>query len=88
MCDAIRTIESPELRVNRAIPERLAGLDPQEEVQPDARRQHGPINIPGSKKDWAQGIATHEDMVNNFGTLPFVVPATAGGQTVFVKETP
>lgn len=49
-----------------------------------------PANIPGSKKDWAQqqGIATHEDMVNKFGTLPFVVPATAGGQTVFVKETP
>ena len=47
-----------------------------------------PANIPGSKKDWAQGIATHEDLVNKFGTLSFVVPATAGGKTVFIREAP
>lgn len=49
-----------------------------------------PSNIPGSRKDWAQfqAIVTHEDMVNKFGGLPFVVPKTAGGQTVFVKEDP
>jgi L-Lysine epsilon oxidase N-terminal/L-lysine epsilon oxidase C-terminal domain len=45
-----------------------------------------PANIPGSKTTWAQGIATHEDLVAKFGTLAFVVPVTVGGQTVFVKQ--
>jgi hypothetical protein len=47
-----------------------------------------PANIPGSRKTWAQGIATHEDLINKFGTLSFVVPATVGGKTVFVQQTP
>jgi hypothetical protein len=45
-----------------------------------------PANIPGSKTTWAQGIVTHQDMIDKFGTLPFVAPATVGGQTVFAQE--
>jgi hypothetical protein len=45
-----------------------------------------PANIPGSKTTWLRGIATHEDMVNKFGTLPFVAPATVGGKIVFIQE--
>jgi hypothetical protein len=49
-----------------------------------------PADVPGSKKTWTktQGIATHVDMVQKFGALPFVVPFTVGGKTVFAQETP
>lgn len=45
-----------------------------------------PANIPGSRTTWAQGIVTHQDMIDKFGSLPFVAATTAAGQTVFVKE--
>jgi hypothetical protein len=47
-----------------------------------------PANIPSSKTTWAKGIATHQNMVDKFGTLPFVAPAIVGGQTVFAQEVP
>ncbi len=48
-----------------------------------------PDNIPGSKTDWALGVNSRDEMVAKFATLPFIVPVTvAGGETVFVQETP
>ena len=47
-----------------------------------------PNDIPGSRTIWAVGIATRDDMVARFASLPFVVPATVGSQTVFVRENP
>jgi hypothetical protein len=47
-----------------------------------------PANIPGSKVVWVKAIVTHQDMIDKFGTLPFVAPVKVGGDTVFVQESP
>jgi hypothetical protein len=43
-------------------------------------------NIPGSQSEWLQGVSSHQDMVDKFATLSFVVPETVGEDTVFVEE--
>jgi hypothetical protein len=55
--------------------------------RPDIVMQNAAM-IPGSQTKWAKSINAHLDMVHNFGTLPFVVPQNAGGEIVFVVETP